>query len=249
MRISLAAIAMAGLPLALSQDQNMQKPLGAPSHLPLDDGSQTKIIHIIRHGQAYNNLGHFDWLDPNLTDLGLKQVQKLGQEWSKSDTVDLVISSPQIRALNTTLTWLTGASRRNVTLPDFTEKPIIAFPELQELGTSPSSRGHLREDLEEMLGDSPPFPVYLGRLTPDWNTTTGYWDRGQSSSIARAEVFKLWLAERKERRIAVVGHDANLNLLVNSTCFRDHEHRCQHWHNAEVRHFYFDGGRFHELDS
>lgn len=242
-------MASAGVSLALSRNQETQRPLSISSTPPLNDGSQTKIIHLIRHGQAYNNLGHFDWLDPNLTDLGLEQAQKLGQEWPKSDGLDLVVSSPQIRALNTTLTWLTGASKRSITLPDFSQKPIIAFPELQELGSSPSSRGHLREDLEEMLGHPPPFPVYLGRLTPDWNTTTGYWDRGQASSNVRAEVFKMWLAERKERRIAVIGHDANLNLLVNSTCFRDHEHRCQHWHNTEVRHFYFDGGGFHELDS
>ncbi|TID24485.1 Clustered mitochondria [Venturia nashicola] len=249
MRISMAAMAVAAFPLASSEHQEMQKPLGIPSKLSFSHASQTKIIHIIRHGQAYNNLGHFDWLDPNLTDLGLEQVQKLGQEWPKSDSLDLVVSSPQIRALNTTLTWLTGVSKRDITLPNFTEQPIIAFPELQELGSSPSSRGHLREDLEKMLGHPPPFPVYLGRLTPGWNTTTGYWDRGEASSKVRAEVFKLWLAERKERRIAVVGHDANLNLLVNSTCFRDHEGRCQHWHNAEVRHFHFDGKLFHELDA
>lgn len=250
MRIFLAAIATAGLPLASSRNTEMQRPLEIPSsYLSLDDEPQTKIIHLIRHGQAYNNLGHFDWLDPNLTDLGLQQAQELGQNWPKSDAVDLVVSSPQIRALNTTLTWLNGASKRNISLPDFAEKPILAFPELQELGSSPSSRGHLREDLEEMLGHPPPFPVYLGRLTPDWNTTTGYWGRGQERSNFRAEVIKLWLAERKERRIAVVGHDANLNLLVNSTCFRDHERRCRHWHNTEVRHFYFDGGHFHELDA
>ncbi|QDS73697.1 hypothetical protein FKW77_003111 [Venturia effusa] len=249
MRTFLATLATAGLASAYSHPRDRQRPLGMSSSTSsLNDGTQTKIIYLIRHGQAYNNLGHFDWLDPNLTDLGLDQAKKLGQEWRESDDVELVVSSPQIRALNTTFTWLTGATERNITFPNFIEKPIIAFPELQELGSSPSSRGHLREDLEDMLGHPPPFPVYLGRLTPDWNTTTGYWERDQASSIVRAKIFKLWLADREERRIAVVGHDANLNLLVNSTCFRDHRHRCRHWHNTEVRYFHFDGDRFHELD-
>lgn len=246
-----AAAAITGLPaLVSSRGTAVQEPLQSSSRIPISAvGSQTKIIHLVRHGQAYNNLGHFDWLDPNLTDKGLEQAKALGQSWPASDVVDLVVSSPQIRALNTTLTWLAGAATRNLTLPDFAKKPIIAFPELQELGSSPSSRGHLREDLEDMLGHPPPFPVYLGLLTPEWNSTVGYWDRSQASSILRAQVFKLWLLEREERHIAVVGHDANLKLLVNSTCFRDHEHRCQGWHNTEVRHFYFDGDQFHELDA
>jgi len=198
---------------------------------------ESKIIHIVRHGQAYNNLGHYDWLDPNLTDKGLHQARELGNEWSESDSIEVVVASPQIRALNTTLNLLDVLSSRNIALPDFVAKPIIALPELQELGSSPSSRGHLRSDLEEMLGHPPPFPVDLDLLTPDWNGTKGYWNRSKPASIARAEMVREWLFSREEQNIAVVGHDANLKLLVNYTCFRDHEHRCQGWHNAQVRHF------------
>jgi broad specificity phosphatase PhoE len=199
--------------------------------------AHSKIIHLVRHGQAYNNLGHYDWLDPNLTEKGLEQARDLGEHWLNSDLIEVVVSSPQIRALNTTLNVLDVISKRHISLPDFSRKPIIAFPELQELGASPSSRGHLRRDLEEIIGHPPLFPVDLDLLTPDWNSTEGYWDRNETASIVRAKKTRQWLFDREEHNIMVVGHDANLKLLVNSTCFRDHVQRCQGWHNAEVRHF------------
>jgi broad specificity phosphatase PhoE len=242
-------LALAGLTLVSSRLNDAQRPFNHLSKIPTHRPQQPKLIHLIRHGQAYNNLGHYDWLDPNLTGKGLEQARELGLQWLAADIVDLVVSSPQIRALNTTFNWLEGASKRNISLPTFSEKPIIAFPELQELGSSPSSRGHLREELEEMIGHPPSFPVDLDLLTPDWNSTDGYWDRSQERSIMRAQVFRLWLSEREEQNIAVVGHDANLKLLVNSTCFRDHEHRCQGWHNTEVRHFQLWGNQFHEIES
>jgi hypothetical protein len=202
--------------------------------------SQSKILHLVRHGQAFNNLGHYDWLDPNLTDKGLDQARDLGEHWAKSDVVEVVISSPQIRALNTTFNLLDVMTKRSIALPEFAQKPIIAFPELQELGSSPSSRGHLRGDLEEIIGHPSLFPVDMDLLTPDWNSTEGYWDRNETASIARAKITRQWLFDRDERHIMVVGHDANLKLLVNSTCFRDHVHRCRGWYNAEVRHFHME---------
>jgi broad specificity phosphatase PhoE len=249
MKVFVALMAVARLPLASARLADAQRPLQIALKKTSDDLLlQTKTIHLIRHGQAYNNLGHYDWLDPNLTDKGLEQARELGLQWRDSDIVDLVVSSPQIRALNTTLNWLEVASKRSISLPDFSEKPIVALPELQELGSSPSSRGHLREDLEEMLGHPPPFPVDLDLLTPDWNSTDGYWDRNQARSIMRAQKVRRWLFDRNERNIAVIGHDANLKLLVNSTCFRDHEHRCLGWHNTEVRHFQFYGDRLVEIE-
>jgi broad specificity phosphatase PhoE len=200
--------------------------------------SHSKIIHLVRHGQAFNNLGYYDWLDPNLTDKGCSQARDLGEHWPESDVIDVVISSPQIRALNTTFNLLEVISKRNISLPHFSLKPIIAFPELQELGASPSSRGHLRRDLEEMIGRPSLFPVDLDLLTLDWNSTKGYWDRNETASVTRAKRARQWLFDRDEQHIMVVGHDANLKLLVNSTCFRDHVHRCLGWHNAEARHFY-----------
>jgi broad specificity phosphatase PhoE len=199
--------------------------------------SQLKIIHLVRHGQAFNNLGHYDWLDPNLTDKGLHQARDLGKHWPDSDLIDVVVSSPQIRALSTTFNLLEVIFQQGISLPDFSRKPVIAFPELQELGASPSSRGHLRKDLEEIIGQPPPFPVDLDLLTPEWNSTEGYWDRNETASIVRAKKTRQWLFDRDEQNIMVVGHDANLKLLVNNTCFRDHVHRCQGWDNAQARHF------------
>jgi phosphohistidine phosphatase SixA len=202
------------------------------------DAPHSKIIHLVRHGQAFNNLGHYDWLDPNLTDKGLGQARDLAEHWPQSDLIEVVVSSPQIRALNTTLNVLDVLSKRNFSLPDFHRKPVIALPELEELGSSPSSRGHLRCDLENMIGHPPLFPVDMDLLTPDWNSTEGYWDRNETASLVRAEKVRQWLFDREEQNIMVVGHDANLKLLVNSTCFRDHVHLCQGWQNAQARHFH-----------
>jgi phosphohistidine phosphatase SixA len=202
--------------------------------------SRSKIIYLVRHGQAFNNLGHYDWLDPNLTDKGLDQARGLGKHWPDSDLVEVVVSSPQIRALNTTFNVLLIQSKRNISLPDFSQKPIIALPELEELGSSPSSRGHLRGDLEEMIRHPLLFPVDMNLLTPEWNSTEGYWDRNKSASIVRAEKTRQWLFDREEQNIMVVGHDANLKLLVDNGCFRDHVHSCQGWDNAQARHFHIE---------
>ena len=71
-----------------------------------------KNIYCVRHGQAIHNInflkhGVSTFYDPNyvdtrLTEKGISQSIQLGKDWNDINDIDLVITSPQYRTLETT---------------------------------------------------------------------------------------------------------------------------------------------------
>ncbi|PQE15412.1 phosphoglycerate mutase family protein [Rutstroemia sp. NJR-2017a BVV2] len=104
---------------------------------------QPKIFfHLIRHGEAYHNLGHehglnrssFALPDPSLTQLGIQQALSLKQHISPIHPVPtLILISPLLRAVETALLVYPPASCK--------PKPqYIAYDDLRECGNHPCNK-------------------------------------------------------------------------------------------------------------
>jgi hypothetical protein len=88
-------------------------PLGSAVNVPLPKYEpqlsltpycNTKVIHFIRHGEGFHNVGYSNNLDAQLTERGWDQAHALGRHmYSQAPTsgVQLVVVSPLVRALET----------------------------------------------------------------------------------------------------------------------------------------------------
>ncbi|PRP88305.1 hypothetical protein PROFUN_03414 [Planoprotostelium fungivorum] len=152
-------------------------------------------VFLTRHAQAEHNVSsNWSLHDPPLTQLGEQQAKTLYErypELCEEGGVDLIISSPLRRTLQTTILAYgkTGA-------------PVLIMPELQETQNKPCDTG---SDVDE-------FPQFdFSRVPADWNSKKGFWADDEESLLRRAA--KL-VSERPEKRIAIVTHGGFLGRLV-----------------------------------
>lgn len=76
------------------------------------------ILLLIRHAEAHHNATlNYDLPDPRLTDRGLDQCRELNQHLPKQpliDQIELIITSPMRRTVQTTLTGLDHLIQRGI---------------------------------------------------------------------------------------------------------------------------------------
>lgn len=109
-------------------------------HTKTDTEPRT-FIHIVRHGEAYHNLGHinqkinpksYDIQDPHLTHKGIEQAKSTRDQMTKRCPVpNLVLTSPLIRTLETSLHIFPFATDGSI----YPQPQIVAYDELRENGT------------------------------------------------------------------------------------------------------------------
>jgi len=123
-----------------------------------------RIITLVRHGQAYHNLGWKYYLhDPYLTPLGEAQCHELSKEFPSEPPVDLLVSSPLKRTIQTTLLGFKKQIESGV--------KVELLAELQETAGVPCDTGSNRDDLEkEELFKGLDF----SGLPDDWNSKVLY---------------------------------------------------------------------------
>ncbi|KAH7334919.1 hypothetical protein B0J17DRAFT_720456 [Rhizoctonia solani] len=175
--------------------------------------------------------------DAVLTDLGRLQCVEFSNSplgRSIQDSAELILTSPQRRALSTTLSGLPGAVER--LLP---QSRVILVPQLQEINDLPCDRGSDREFLES----TPEYTTELkqGRLdfnplTSDWNQKRGVYDPSPDSLWARAQWVRHFIRDRKEQTIAVVAHGNFIRYLVGLDGYYE---RVKIWSNVEARLYTF----------
>ena len=169
------------------------------------DGTMTKIVHCIRHGQSTFN-AHFAragvdplHFDAPLTELGQRQVAEAAARAARVP-YELVVTSPLTRAIQTTLGL-------------FGEHP--AAPPIHGRVPAPGASGEqLRRRPRRRRCCSQEFPhLAFGHLEEVWWHNDGRAGRARASSSSRrmssrtgSSAFRGWLAARPERLIAVVGH-------------------------------------------
>jgi broad specificity phosphatase PhoE len=171
----------------------------------------TKKILCIRHGQsAYNAAFEATGIDPiipdaRLTPLGEQQVA-VARETLRDTNVDLVITSPLTRALQTAV-GIFGSHKSNPRFLvealhrervesscDVGRSPALLFAEYPGLDFA-----HLAEVWWHALGE------------PDWR---GVHVEPLDSMMDRISKFREFLSARPERSIAVIGHGTFFHQLV-----------------------------------
>lgn len=162
-----------------------------------------RIIYI-RHGHAEHNqyIEKGDWgqvhklRDPSLTEKGKEQASKLAEKLYH-EKIDIVLTSPMRRALETTHTVFND---RNLAI-----EPIQAITEYG--GTGTWDWGSPKSVLSGL------FPsTDFGSLSEDWwlSTQNETWDNLRK----RVQSFKEHLSQRTEHTIVVVSHGTFLSQLL-----------------------------------
>jgi len=129
----------------------------------------TSRIYLTRHAEAeHNATGDSSIADALLTPLGEKQAQRLGLVTPElQSTVELIISSPLRRTLQTTEAGYKDAIER---LNGHAN--VLCLPQLQECNDVPCDTGSHRSVLEAQEA----FAKFnLEHLTPDWTSKQGFY--------------------------------------------------------------------------
>ncbi|KAF5721554.1 histidine phosphatase clade-1 [Fusarium globosum] len=184
-----------------------------------------KTIHLVRHGQAVHNLGEaYNVLpDTDLTPLGQEQAKGLISNCPDLANVDLIVSSPLRRTLQTTLLAFSSPLERGL--------QIVALPEVQEVSDMNCDTG---SDLNVIKAEFQQHPVDFSLVEPGWQIKEGKWAPVVGSVLERARAARQWLSERPESEIVVVTHGCFLHFFTDDWVNSVNPDGTD-WANAEVR--------------
>ncbi|KAL8894151.1 MAG: hypothetical protein Q9207_008542 [Kuettlingeria erythrocarpa] len=187
-----------------------------------------QIVHLVRHAQAPHNVdaAHINTRDPPLTPLGQEQCLDLKSRFPHHSSVDLLVTSPLCRTIQTTLSAFEPEVSRGV--------KCFALPELQEIGISPCSTGSGAFVISQAFKDS---PINFDLVTDDWAGNKGKWAYEDKAHEARCQAFLRWVKSREEVEIVAITHGGLLHQLTTERSLCGHHHG-PGWKNAEFRSYY-----------
>ncbi|KAG5664964.1 hypothetical protein KAF25_008698 [Fusarium avenaceum] len=185
------------------------------------------IIHCVRHGQGVHNLSHANHHlpDPELTPLGEEQARSLCAKYPKLANVQLIVSSPLRRTLQTALMAFPSQLEGGL--------QVLALPEMQEASNLICDTGR---DLSEVKADFEQLPVNFDVVETGWHIKEDKWAPVASSLLKRAQIARQWLSERQEAEIVVTTHGCFLHFLTDDWINAVNS-QATDWANAEVRSF------------
>ncbi|KAG4304704.1 hypothetical protein PORY_001757 [Pneumocystis oryctolagi] len=181
-----------------------------------------KEIYIMRHAQAKHNVQkNYDLKDPELTEFGKDQAKLLLLNFEQLKELELIVSSPMRRAIETVLIGFDGFLRFKDSVPEnHILIPLFIFPELQEVSDSNCDVCSSLEDLQRQ------FPQL------DWSfcggdrlLKTGFFSYEPSMIEKRAAWIRNWVANRKEKKIMLVSHQEFIKHIVDCS---------EPWANLEI---------------
>lgn len=156
-----------------------------------------KLLTLVRHGEAQHNVGRRHHLpDTYLTDLGESQCRELCEHFPASPVIDLLVSSPLHRTLQTTQIGFAA---------QVAQLGIEVLPELQECSSLPCDTGTARELLE---ANERFRGINFARCVDGWNSKKGEWAPDSASLKERARRARCWIKERDESHVVAVVHGA-----------------------------------------
>eukprot|EP00980_Cylindrotheca_fusiformis_P002625 scaffold618_cov130-Cylindrotheca_fusiformis.AAC.29 len=182
-------------------------PKGVPREV---DETQCKTVYLIRHGQSQGQVAKKQnrdrkkdpkLLDCGLTSLGRQQAKDISK-LMQGVPIDLVVSSPLTRALNTAILG-------------FPNRDILVHYELREVGSripenTPRSMKKVMQDLHSDLGTG--VDIDIGSLQP------ANWPNALPSNVSKHDRLRAafeWLYDaRAEKNIAVVCHFNVIRSLI-----------------------------------
>eukprot|EP00246_Nothoceros_aenigmaticus_P001577 TRINITY_DN12078_c0_g1_i1.p1 TRINITY_DN12078_c0_g1~~TRINITY_DN12078_c0_g1_i1.p1 ORF type:complete len:287 (+),score=40.21 TRINITY_DN12078_c0_g1_i1:159-1019(+) len=199
-----------------------------------------KVVYLVRHGQGFHNVaGELDHqqyqseehFDASLTGQGWKQVAALRkhvQEMGILDSLELVVTSPLTRTMQTASGVFGGGDlesdnsepplmaegvgkAKRAAISSVSSPPFVAVEWCREhLGVHPCDKRQTVREYRNL------FPaIDFSEVETDKDT---WWKADVRETddelYARARNLIRWLSERKQTRIAVVTHSSFLNHLV-----------------------------------
>ncbi|XP_044475628.1 phosphoglycerate mutase-like protein 1 [Mangifera indica] len=218
-----------------------------------------KILHLVRHAQGVHNtdvgkgpeaLLSQELFDAQLSDLGLQQVEKVRkyvQEKGLSKIIDLVITSPMLRTLQTAIGVFGGESQANgfdghTTAAENGGKcakldgpPIIVVEHCRERwGLEPCNRRRSISEYQTL------FPTIDFQLIESEDDILWKSDIRESNEevAARGMKFLQWLWTRQEKEIAIVSHGIFLQQTLKNLVNEKNpsmENLCSRFDNCEIR--------------
>ena len=168
-----------------------------------------KEVYLIRHGQSEANVA-LDLDNPNfyydakLTSIGKKQAQNTQKKLSNID-FDLLLCSPLTRALQTFDLIFPNLSQEAVILPFVREHSLCS----SEVGRQPTI----------LAKEFPDFK--FNNLNNFWWNNNIYINEKKIVSESmedldkRILIFKKWIYNRPEKKIALVGHGTFISRIIN----------------------------------
>lgn len=143
-------------------------------------------------------------LDPLLTPHGEEQCRQLSRSFPYNESISLIVVSPLRRTIHTALLSLhSPINDRKV--------PVIALPELQEIGDLACDTGSDLDVLSKEMADT---PVDLSLVEKGWEIKEGRWAPTGGAIEKRAREARQWLRARPEKEIALVAHGGLLHYLT-----------------------------------
>lgn len=171
----------------------------------------TKTLYCIRHGTALHNiyfkkmgeLAYRRCKDSPLLHQGVKDVDKLKQEWNDINKIELVVVSPLSRTLSTADLLFKNK-----------DVPILALDELLEYPQS-YHRCNMRNTIGKLVRIYPRIDFNEIQSNIDFEfSDEGREEQDEIGYLEkRISVFKKWVDSRDENHIAIIGHSSYFNYM------------------------------------
>ncbi|KAI0397792.1 histidine phosphatase superfamily [Xylariaceae sp. FL0594] len=208
------------------------------------------IIDIVRHAEGRNNTEGHAMPDPELTDKGVEQAERLRATYPHGDKVKWLVASPLRRTIYTARIGIRPLVRSG-------EMPILLMPELQENSARPSDTGTPLSELklEFATGGSSLSPSmvistrmmeedggeeWFAKATPDsawWPSLAKVEERARTAR----NLFRTLARDLTgpDERIVVITHGAFAHFLTEDFAGLKPNAGSGVWGNAEVRSYRF----------
>ncbi|KAF2489035.1 hypothetical protein BU16DRAFT_520144 [Lophium mytilinum] len=206
------------------------------------------VIHCIRHGQGFHNLGagFYSLHDPHLTPLGISQCETLqATSFPDQSNISLITASPLSRALHTAFLTFSPALTSGRKCPP----QILALPDAQETSDDPCDIGSDPSVLRGIVAENN-WPVDLSLVKDGWNVKTleNRYSPHSSAIAARARDARVLLRQKIRELVRKGDTDAEVVLVTHGGYLHfftdDWEDSYQYpgtgWHNCETRSYSFE---------
>ncbi|KXH37641.1 hypothetical protein CNYM01_08365 [Colletotrichum nymphaeae SA-01] len=214
------------------------------------------IVHCVRHGQGFHNVGGgcYTLLDPYLTNLGEEQCMALRQTTLLDQSkMSLILASPLHRTLQSAYLVFQPALKTNRKC----HPEIIAIPDAQETSDDPCDTGSDTAILYNLVAERQ-WPVNLDLVEDNWNLKDlGTRYSPESSAIAaRAREVRIFIRQKIRQliergnvdpHVVLVSHGGFLHYFTN-----DWEDAWLSpgtgWRNCETRSYIFKQDVMKDID-
>ncbi|KAF7912542.1 uncharacterized protein EAF01_001563 [Botrytis porri] len=195
-------------------------------------------LYLIRHAEAEHNVKfrftppRFHIPDPILTPRGRTECQNLRKPFPHHNKIDLILSSPHRRAIETTLFSFSNTLARP-------EVPYLLVPNAQEVIAKPCDIGFsldiLKNDEGLAFGAE---KIDFDLMEDEWNSKKDFYAPNHGAVETRAAALRAWLYGLEAQYIILVAHGGFLYYLTEDGTVSDPK-KGTGYNNCEVRTFTF----------